>query len=241
MLALSELLTQSLELYKKHFKLLAGYAAWLLLPYAAMVLISLSTANNLFLDTLITLCNVAQGLVGLWLVILIPLLIRDLIKTEKISITNQQTKVWQILPSVVFVALLEALVILGGFILLIVPGIIFWVWFSLSQMAAILDNKKGTAALSFSRELVRGKFWPVLWRLLIGPAAIVLTATVISGLIIMGLALITGSSFDTVFGPTPPLWADIIATVLETFVMPLVAVYMTLLYLDITKNKTVES
>lgn len=70
-------------------------------------------------------------------------------------------KIWPVL----LVAALTALVVLGGFILLIIPGIIFSIWYAFSYYEAVLNDMRGLAALKKSKELVAGRFWAVLWRL----------------------------------------------------------------------------
>lgn len=76
--------------------------------------------------------------------------------------------------SYIFIALLTALAVFGGFILLVIPGIIFMVWFSFAPYVLINEEKRGTEALSRSRELVRGRFWQVALRLLVIGAILVL-------------------------------------------------------------------
>lgn len=56
------------------------------------------------------------------------------------------------------------LIIAGGFILLIIPGVIFSVWFMFSGFTLIEKNTKVTEALSQSKSLVKGNFWKVLGR-----------------------------------------------------------------------------
>lgn len=236
MISFSQLLQNDLEIYKKHFGLIAGYIAWLLLPYAGMVLFTLPKSNS-FLELIIFACSVVQAILGLWLGIFIPIVVREIVsKNEKISLVTLQSRAWKILPSVLFVAILEAAVIAGGLIMLIIPGLIFWVWFALSQMAAILDDKKGVAALSYSRELTRGKFWPLAGRLIGGPVIFGLAAALIASILIGLFALASGTSLDTLTGVTPPLWADIISTIIETFSLPFFLIYFTLLYLDLIKT-----
>lgn len=64
-------------------------------------------------------------------------------------------------------ALLAGLVILVGFILLIVPGVIFSAWFSLATYAVVEEGTWGVAALRRSRELTRGRTWDMLGVLLL--------------------------------------------------------------------------
>jgi hypothetical protein len=171
--------------------------------------------------------------------VVIPLIARDLIKGQKkILLIDLQNRAWQLMLSVIFVAILESAVFLGGLILLIVPAIIFWVWFAMSQMAVIFDGQKGLSALVKSRELARGRFFALAWRLLAGPLFLLITVISLSGLIIIGTAVLTGAPMEIVFGSSPPLWVDLISTVIETFFMPLFLVYFTLLYLDLNSNSS---
>ncbi len=47
------------------------------------------------------------------------------------------------------------LAVFGGMILLIIPGILFALWFGLSQHVVVLEDLSGTAALGRSKVLVR--------------------------------------------------------------------------------------
>ena len=233
MKTVSELLEQSLKIYKTFFSLLAGYAAWLLLPYAGIVLVSLIPNNNL-IYTLSLFFTLIQSLLALWLGIFIPLLVREIVNdNKKIPFTVLQSKAWQIIPSVVFVAILELAVFLGGFILLVIPGLIFWVWFSMAQMAVTLGEKKGVAALTYSRELIRGQFWKFVWRLISGPFVVFITVMIITSALISIIAAATETPFASILNKTPPLWSEIIYTITETFSMPIILIYFTLLYLDL--------
>lgn len=233
----SELIKQSCKLYQKYFGLIAGYTAWLLLPYAGIVLFSIPK-NNAFFEIFSFVFSITQGFLALWLGILIPLIIRELINNKtKNSFLDLQNKAWQLIPSVVFVAILGLAVVLGGLILLIIPAFIFWVWFAMAQFSVILENKKGLEAMAYSRELSRHKFWPLTWRLIAGPTFFSVILMLAISLLISIVAAIFGFSAESLLGPTPPLWAELISTVIETFSIPLFLIYYTLLYLDLTKIK----
>lgn len=72
-------------------------------------------------------------------------------------------KVWQYFGASLLAGLITAL----GFILLIIPGIIFSVWFAFAAFAAVTDNLGAVAALKKSKALVSGYFWPVLGRFVV--------------------------------------------------------------------------
>lgn len=66
----------------------------------------------------------------------------------------------------VWIGVLTALVALGGFLLLIVPGIIVAVYMAQSQMVFAVEGKKGIQALLRSRELVQGNWMSLFLRML---------------------------------------------------------------------------
>jgi len=55
----------------------------------------------------------------------------------------------------------------GGFLLLIIPGIIFFIWFGFAPYVCIIEGIGSTSALKRSKQLVKGNWWYVLWALLV--------------------------------------------------------------------------
>jgi hypothetical protein len=66
--------------------------------------------------------------------------------------------------SYIWIALLMFLAIMGGFILLIIPGIIFSLWYSFSLVVFLAENVRGYQALKRSKELVRGNIGQIFKR-----------------------------------------------------------------------------
>lgn len=65
------------------------------------------------------------------------------------------------------ISVLVFLTSLGGFVLLIIPGVIFSTWFAFS-IYVFVDQKLGVkASMSKSRSLVKGRFWAILGRLVV--------------------------------------------------------------------------
>ena len=63
-----------------------------------------------------------------------------------------------------WVSFLKSLIILGGFLLFIIPGIIWAVKYGFSPLVVILENRKGISALRRSAELTNGYRWPIFKR-----------------------------------------------------------------------------
>lgn len=63
---------------------------------------------------------------------------------------------------VIWISILVGLIVAVGFVLLIIPGIIFMVFLSVAIPALVVENQRGTGALGRSWNLVKGNWWFVL-------------------------------------------------------------------------------
>ena len=66
-----------------------------------------------------------------------------------------------------WISILNVLVVVGGLVLLIVPGIILAVGLAFSNYALVIEDRRGFSALMQSREYVRGYWWAVVGRALL--------------------------------------------------------------------------
>jgi hypothetical protein len=60
------------------------------------------------------------------------------------------------------VDLLFAVVVVAGLVALVVPGLVFYVWFALVAAVVEIEDRGVVAAFRRSRELIRGSFWRVV-------------------------------------------------------------------------------
>jgi len=72
-------------------------------------------------------------------------------------------KYWVFLLFSVIFFLIEVL----GFVLLIIPGVLFLVWFAFSRFIIIKSDLGIKEALVASRQLAKGRFWKLLGRLIV--------------------------------------------------------------------------
>jgi len=75
---------------------------------------------------------------------------------------------------------LVGLAVFAGILLLIVPGIIFAVWFFAAIYIVVGENKGAFAAMSESKNLVSGLTWEVLWRFIAGILLLIVVSIVVS-------------------------------------------------------------
>ena len=87
-------------------------------------------------------------------------------------------RIVRILPygRLIAVDIVYSVLVLVGLLLLIVPGVVVYVWFSLSGVVVKVERRGVRDALRRSRELVRGSFWRV--------AAVVIPAELLSSAVV---------------------------------------------------------
>jgi len=86
---------------------------------------------------------------------------------EDIGVKESYKKGSRLLFSYIWLFFLLSAIIIGGFLLFIIPGPLFAVWFGLALFVFVFEEKKGFTALHKSKQLISGKFWGVLLRLLV--------------------------------------------------------------------------
>ncbi len=122
--------------------------------------------------------------------------------------------------SIVLIGVLSALAIVGGFILLIVPGFIVLTHLTCAIPAMVIEDQRGRAALRRSWNLVRGRGWPVFGTIIV--------AGLISGIV---NGLLTAPFGDN--------WAarSIAASIASVLTMPYMALVGVFIYLDMRVRK----
>jgi hypothetical protein len=118
-----------------------------------------------------------------------------------------------------WVSILRGLATLGGFVVFVLPGIWLSISLAFSSFLVLEGNLRGTQALSGSLHLVKGRWWPTFWRMLIANAFFGLLYVVALNIIVMVIGLFTGydtiANFAAVDLTQPDLVALGIRTVLD--------------------------
>lgn len=193
MLSLSNLISQTWLLYFRNFRTYLKVSFWIFLftiPSAGLSLFLDSLRQPRIINLLLSIfVNLAVFVLTILLTIVLVkvadkqlsaqsagrLSAAALAKAERPSAESLKSEFKTALnlwPRVLLIAILVALIQLGGFLLLIVPGIIFSVWFAFALYYVILGDSLATSSKSVikeslrqSRELVRGRFWGILLRI----------------------------------------------------------------------------
>lgn len=77
-------------------------------------------------------------------------------------------------------SLLTSFLVMGGFFLFLIPGLLLSIWFSQQQYIVVFEKKSTFLALHTSREYFRGRFFPVFWRMIAVYLPVILLGILIS-------------------------------------------------------------
>jgi hypothetical protein len=128
--------------------------------------------------------------------------------------------------------ILYGLIVLGGTLLLVIPGIWLFVLYALAAPALVLESAPIGRAFGRSRALVRGSWWRVCGILLLAT----LLGAIVAGVIQLPFSLFSGISAFLAHGAGPSLGSLVASAVGETIagtvVYPFAASVHVLLYLD---------
>lgn len=195
-LGINEVLGQAVVICRDHFAVLFKIVLLLLVPFGLIVgFVSLAITPELPSDyTMQDLIRVQEAQFAHWpfflitglfqAFVLVPLTNASLIRAVARIYLNQPVSVVgsvreglrRLLP-LIGTTILMTLAVLGGFLLLIVPGVLFALWFGLAQQVVVLEELSGTRALGRSKRLIRNRMGTFLLVILV-----MIVITVVSAL-----------------------------------------------------------
>lgn len=232
----SDLVRQSIHFYFSHFKVIFKYlffviCTWLLLFLNSALGFNTSTFSSVAgqrVSLIISLVIQIILLITSYIVLLafkrgMAHIIRGTVPT---SIFRELLNTRKIFWKAIGVSVLYGLIVLGGSILLAIPGIIFGFWFYFSRLGVILDNQTPVEALKASKQLVAGRFGAVVWRLCAPTMFYVIVFSSISWAIITpGQYYLASTGSVTIF-----LLTTILGSIFNFLVIPITTLTPILLY-----------
>lgn len=127
---------------------------------------------------------------------------------ESIGVKDALGRGWYRIGSFIWLFSLSGFIITGGFLLFLIPGVIFLVWFAFGQFILASDDERGMNALLKSKEYVRGQWFDVFLRLFV------------VWLVSVGIGIV-----------------PIIGPILSIFYMPFMMIFTYLVYIDLRALK----
>ncbi|MDD5341220.1 MAG: hypothetical protein PHC97_02150 [Patescibacteria group bacterium] len=232
LISISDLIKKGWELYTGNIKKMFLPILYLLPIYVILYILGyLNFSGQLIVILLVTTLSIFANL---WVGILFIEMIDGILKNKPTDLGALAQSSLRKIASYFWVGILVGLITMAGFILLIIPGIIFVVWYSFAEYIVVLeDDKKGTKALTESKELVRGRWGASFWRLLI-PGLIVY---VIGGAISLVITLAASSGNIDFATIDQNIIFNSILTLIFLALMPLFTAYGIILYNNLKETK----
>ncbi len=167
----ADIIAGSWRNFVKHWKLYAEFTVWIVLLSLLVWIFGVLT-RSLIADRI--LASGVFGAISLPVTIVFGLVIASVIDATAKTLRNSPADArsslavgaHKLLPFI-WVSILVALMVGLGFVLLVVPALIFAVWYAFASNHLIVDDVHGTAALAKSKALVVGRWWSVLFRIFV--------------------------------------------------------------------------
>jgi hypothetical protein len=164
-----------------------------LYPHWVLAALHLAFTAITFLVRLVALCAIKRIKSG----------------TRKARVLNETIEIYRdavvLTPAFLWIALLQMIAIVVGFVLLVIPGLLAIAWLYFASFALVFDNRRSWHALLYSRDLTRGHLLKVGVRIMVflavwsGFNGWVWGGFFGLGLLIGPIALITGVLPATIF------------------------------------------
>lgn len=231
------LLKQTDVLAVKERTLLAGYAAWVILPALATFGLSFVEISSFWKSVAGNFILVGDILVGVWANACLMLVAMSRLRKEPLEEREIGTRARVSMPVLLYLFAFSLFCIIAGTYLLILPGIVAFVWLAFTDVAAL--EKPGanfSQAISRSKKLSEGRFLKVLWRLLAGNFIFGLAYFVLCLIVLGGVLFAAGINPTNLVndvintGADLPAWISLLLTALSLPFLPYTAIYTVALY-----------
>jgi len=148
------------------------------------------------------------GSIGSWFAAATIVVLRDNRETFGLGQAMRRSKRYAF--PLFWVMILAGLAIFWGWIFFIIPGIVFTIWFLFSRYCVVIDNEKGAAAISKSREYVRGYFWKIFLLGLLGTITIFIVYGILDAIARLPLGNLLYIAATVAIAPIPAIYLYLI-------------------------------
>jgi hypothetical protein len=191
------LLNNGIDFVKKRYDLALVLAA------PMVVLSAIEYLNAVYDNTSLAMASVLVYAVTLitYFLVMVSVIYIVCHDAEK-EVSFQEAMAWsrRHIFAYLWLAILSGLVVWGGFLLFIIPGIALSLYLFLTQYTFVLEDKRGFDALNRSFNLVRGNWWTLLGRLLVIGIIIMLLFVVFGSLVALSASAVPESLETTFLG-----------------------------------------
>jgi hypothetical protein len=243
-MGIGELVDGAVKLYRRDWLPLTGIAALVLVPLT-FIQVWVSQAMVSSLDVFATDAEFAAMTTQLVLITVVFLVVQLLIAQpflvaaisraaadaylgEQVTLGGTLRYALSRLPAILWVTVITLVVTILGFLLLIIPGIIAAVRLTLAPAVVVVEDVRGTKAVSRSWNLTAGHFWRVFGTLILSGIITAVGAAIIQ---------IPAEVITTMIGPDGWPVSALGTAVASALITPFSLLIVVLLYFDLRVRK----
>lgn len=236
------LFKEALSIYKANYKTFLKIISWFLGITVLLAVLNCVDRYTFFhyinkTFPIYLVLSAISFVIGLWTQIVLIRLIYAGLTKQAIDKKTLNQNAWRDTVPFLWVSILVGIITLGGLILLIIPGLIFSVWYFFSLYVFTIDGTRGYAALDSSKKLIKGKFWQVVWRLIVTNIFYGLLLIVIVGIPTLIIGYLTKFAEFSPGFTSGPWWFDALQSLAIVLTLPLNVAFWAILYKNLKENK----
>ena len=164
---LKDILSHSWDLFKNNFKLILIITLVVYIPLN--ILISFIPLEGLMaLDGYaafrihMRIVQLLESFIGVIAFMAIAFAVKTMLNKKAIGYKEAFKQAVARWPSAIWTKIIAGLFLIGLTILLIIPGVIYSIYWTFATLAVVLFDKSGKKALDYSKSVVKGRWWRVL-------------------------------------------------------------------------------
>ena len=238
-----EIIDHAWDLYKKNFKKYLAIVVWALVPIiilgaAQLLLLEILPDRQEVITTVTFLLGLPVYLVSLYVQIAAVRATVALLRGEQAAPSKLLRQAAPAFFPTVITTVVVTVIMLAGFFALVVPGVIFSVWFAFAIFLTIIEGLPWREALRASRRLTSGRWFSVAWRLAAPSFFWILAVSVASSLLVFLANGLSGRWAIAFEGA--PTWLvminSVISSIIEGLGGPLLMISVVILLLDLKRE-----
>lgn len=241
-----DLFKETFSIFKKDWSrfakmILLGIAG--IIPFLAVIglfFVNASLFNNLkilqtVINVILGLAAIASLIFAIYIGVLSQLGTYGLLKDRVSKIMDVFNFGKKNFWGFIWVSLLTGILVMLWTLALIIPGIIFGVYYSLSLYVFIFEEKKGYAAIKRSKELIKNYWWSFVVRMVIFSVIIMITYVILGAILdAPSLAFAKDSAARNGLENISAMLSSLVSSFI---ISPLFMIFTTLIYKDLVLIK----
>ncbi|MFH1193889.1 MAG: hypothetical protein V1661_02755 [bacterium] len=137
---------------------------------------------------------------------------------------------WPVYLPALGVSLLAGIITIGGFLMIVIPGILFTTWYAFVIYGAVLEKRRGWDAFQKSHDLSKGRFWPIFGRVIVPNLFWGIIAYLVLAGIFNLLGMFLNQSLTDSVNPPIAVLSLMISALAASFFAPLSIITLTITY-----------